>query len=118
MTTTTLKAKSLDEELDAEDVLHPFAEQHHFLPELFVCIVRWVALQCFLSPSRFGPGAFGNGPDCPVGRSKTGPYGKGSDTGPPQAGAASLSFCVFSRCLAIFLGFPAGFPYLQSFRQF
>ncbi len=37
-------------------------------------------------------------------------YGKGFDTGPPQVGAGSLSFCVFSWFLVVFLRPPAGFP--------
>ena len=42
------------------------------------------------------------------------PYGKGSDTGPPQVGAGSLSFCRFSMFLVVFLGLPAGCPTLPA----
>ena len=37
-------------------------------------------------------------------------YGKGFDTGPPQIGAGSLSFRVFSPFLVVVLGLAAGFP--------
>jgi hypothetical protein len=38
-------------------------------------------------------------------------YGKGFDTGPPQAGAGSLSFSGFSGCLVVFLGAPGRLSY-------
>jgi hypothetical protein len=37
-------------------------------------------------------------------------YGKSFDTGPPEVGAGSLTFCRFSRLLIVFLGLPASFP--------
>ncbi len=38
----------------------------------------------------------------------------GFDAGPPQAGAGSLSFVIFSRLLVGFPGVPAGFPTLPA----
>ncbi len=40
-------------------------------------------------------------------------YGKGSDAGPPQVGAGSLSFCFFFFFVS--LGLPAGFPTFPAF---
>ncbi len=39
---------------------------------------------------------------------------KGFDTGPPPVGAGSLSFCAFSWFWIVFLGLPAGLPFLPA----
>ena len=49
-------------------------------------------------------------PDAPLGNLDHQSFGKGFDTGPPQTGAGSFSFCEFSRLLLVFLGLPAGCP--------
>ncbi len=56
-----------------------------------------------------------SGPEFGVAACKTtGRYGKGFDTGPPQFGAVSLSFCCFLRFLVVALRLPAGVPTLPA----